>query len=118
AVDPARPSAPRHRHRCPRQHDALLRRPAGPAQAGVTPRSERIVAITAPALVVEVDARRDLDEEDGGDEPVDGSAEGWPPARIGDELVALLPEVLESVAGKADHQDPGLRGDGGRCDHD
>jgi hypothetical protein len=53
-----------------------------------------------------VDACGDLSDDDGGDDPIDGHAEWWPPSRVGDEVAAVLPEVLESVADQAGHEQP------------
>jgi hypothetical protein len=53
------------------------------------------------ALVVEVNAGEDLDGDDRRDRPVDDETERWPPACVGDELSAVLPEVFEAVAGEA-----------------
>src|SRR3954468_12772505 len=44
----------------------------------------------------EVQAGRDLEDDDGGDHPVDGHAEGRPPPRVGLEMGAVLPEVLQA----------------------
>jgi hypothetical protein len=38
-------------------------------------------------------------------------AERWPPAGVGDIVVAMLPEVLEPVASEAEHQQPRRSGD-------
>jgi hypothetical protein len=54
-------------------------------------------------LVVEVDAGGDQDHQDGRGDPVDDEAERWPPAGVGDIVVAVLPEVFEPVAGEADY---------------
>jgi len=58
-----------------------------------------------PALA-ELHAGGDLDGDDRGDDPVDDHAERRPPARAGDEVAAVLPEVLESVAGQAGDEQP------------
>jgi len=47
---------------------------------------------------VEVDAGGDLDDDDRGDDPVDGEAERRPPAGVGDEPGSVLPEVLDAMA--------------------
>jgi hypothetical protein len=49
-----------------------------------------------------VQASDDLDDDDGGDYPIDDHAEGWPPPRIGDEVGAVLPEVFQAVTDEAD----------------
>jgi hypothetical protein len=54
------------------------------------------------SLVVEVNAGDDLDGNDRRDRPIDHETEWWPPACVGDKLSAVLPEVFEAVAGKAD----------------
>ena len=64
--------------------------------------------------LVEVDSCGDFDGEDGGNEPVDGQAEGWPPARIGHEVGAVLPQVLRPVREVGDDEDPGSLGDADR----
>ena len=50
-------------------------------------------------------------------DPVDDQAERRPPASVGNILVAVLPEVLEPMAGEAGHQQPGRSGDARRGDH-
>jgi hypothetical protein len=52
-------------------------------------------------LVVEVDADGDQHDEDGGGDPVDDQAERRPPSSVGNKLAAVLPEVLEPMAGEA-----------------
>ena len=54
----------------------------------------------------------DFNEENYGDEPVDGGAERRPPPCAGDVVAALLPEVLEAMACVAQDQEPGRSGDG------
>ena len=54
------------------------------------------------SLLVEVNAGDDLDGNDRRDRAIDHETEWWPPACVGDELSAVLPEVFEAVAGKAD----------------
>jgi hypothetical protein len=61
-------------------------------------------------LVVEVDAGGDQEHEDCRGDPVDDETERWPPAGVGDMVVAVLPEVFES----AEHQQPRRSGDGRR----
>ena len=56
---------------------------------------------------MEVDPGGDLGDEDERDDPVDAGAERWPPAGVDDEMVALLPEVLEAVPGVTDDEQPG-----------
>jgi hypothetical protein len=76
---------------------------ARPWSCGHRPRQHR--------LVVEVDADADQHDEDGGGDPVDDQAERRPPAGVGDIVAAVLPEVLESMAGEAQHQQPRRSGD-------
>jgi hypothetical protein len=65
-----------------------------------------------------VDSGDGRDDEDGGDEPVDGGAERGPPSCVGDVLAALLPGVLEPMAGVAEHEQPRRPGDGDRGQQD
>jgi hypothetical protein len=57
-------------------------------------------------LVVEVNAGDDLDGDDRGDRPIDDETERWPPACVGDELTAVLPEVFEAVASETGDEQP------------
>src|SRR5688572_16574967 len=67
---------------------------------------------------VEVDSSDDQDNERRCYQPVDGSAERWPPPRVGDKVMTVLPEVLESVAGIGDDEEPS-RSSRRRCgEHD
>jgi hypothetical protein len=50
-------------------------------------------------LVVEVNAGDDLD---GG--PIDHQAERRPPARIRDELPAVLPQILQAMASETENE--------------
>ena len=54
-----------------------------------------------------------LAEEGGGDDrrhcPIDNKAKRRPPASVGDELVAVLPQILEPVTGEPSDEQP--RGD-------
>ncbi len=61
----------------------------------------------ATRALAEVHAGGDLADDDGGDDPVNDHAEGRPPSRVGDEVAAVLPEVLEPVAGQPRHEEPG-----------
>ena len=56
--------------------------------------------------LAEVHACCDLANDDGGHDPVDDHAERRPPSRVGDEVGSVLPEVLDSVAGEAGHEQP------------
>ena len=57
--------------------------------------------------MVEVNAGDDLDGDDRRDCPIDHEAERRPPAGVGDELAAVLPEVFEAVAGETRDEQPG-----------
>jgi hypothetical protein len=63
-------------------------------------------------------AGRDLDDDDRGYDPVDGHAERWPPSGVGDEVAAMLPEILEAVPDKAHDEEPRGTGDRGSADDD
>jgi predicted MFS family arabinose efflux permease len=52
--------------------------------------------------VVKVNAGGDLDGDDCRDHEVDHEAERRPPLRVGHELSAVLPEVLQAMTGEAD----------------
>src|SRR6266699_3503163 len=69
-------------------------------------------------LVMESGSRNDLDDENHGDEPVDGGAKRRPPPGVGNVVAALLPEVFETVACVAKDEEPGRPGDacGGKQD--
>src|SRR3954464_6657295 len=62
------------------------------------------------------DAGRDRDGDEPGGDEVDGGAERRPPAGAGDEAGAVLPHVLEAVAGQAGDDQPGRSGHRGRGD--
>src|SRR3954447_17149588 len=64
----------------------------------------------------EVEAGDNGDGDDRGGDEVDGGAEGRPPAGAGDEAGAVLPHVLEAVAGQAGDDQPGRSGHRGRGD--
>jgi len=53
-----------------------------------------------------MNARDDLDGDDRRDHQVDHETERRPPPCVADKLSPVLPEVLESVAGKADDISP------------
>jgi hypothetical protein len=61
---------------------------------------------------MKLDAGGDQHDEDGRDDPVDDRAERRPPACVGHIVAALLPKVLEPMAGEAEHQQPRRSGDG------
>src|SRR5215213_2297715 len=67
-------------------------------------------------LGAELDAYDDLDRDDRRGDPVDGSAEGRPPPRAGDESRALLPSVLHAMGREPDHDEPRRSGDAGGGD--
>jgi hypothetical protein len=67
-------------------------------------------------LVVKVNLGEDLDGDDRRDHEVDHTTERRPPLRVGHELSAVLPEVLQAVAGEADDKQPRCAGD--RCGGD
>jgi hypothetical protein len=60
-------------------------------------------------VVVELNTGEEGDCDDRRDGPIDNEAKRRPPASLGDELVAVLPQVLEPVAGKPSDEQP--RGD-------
>src|SRR6266480_5774105 len=55
---------------------------------------------------MEGNSHQDRGGEDSGGDPVDGGAERWPPARIPDEVRAVLPQILQAVAGQPEHEQP------------
>src|SRR5438132_3852803 len=57
-------------------------------------------------LVVEMNAGDDLDGDDRRDRPINRKTERRPPACVRNELTAVLPEVLETVAGETDDEQP------------
>jgi hypothetical protein len=74
-------------------------------------RSVRILVGQAPATQLgrespEVQAGCDLDDDDRGDHEVDGHAERRLPAGVGDEVGAMLPEVLE-LGSEGEHAERG-----------
>jgi hypothetical protein len=50
--------------------------------------------------MVEVDADGEQHNQDRSGEPVDDQAERRPPASVGHKVAAVLPEILESMAGE------------------
>ncbi len=68
-------------------------------------------------LGVEVDAGGDQHDQDRCGDPVDHQAQRRPPARVGNKVAALLPQVLDPMAGEAEHQQPRRSGDARRGDH-
>jgi hypothetical protein len=65
--------------------------------------------------VVEVDADGDQHDKDHCDDPVNDQAERRPPVSVSN-ILAVLPQVLEPMAGEAGHQQPGRPGDARRGD--
>lgn len=61
--------------------------------------------------------RSHLHGDDGGGDPVDGRAERGPPACVGNIVTAVLPEVLQPVAGQAEDEEPRRSGDACRGEH-
>src|SRR3954447_13643091 len=61
---------------------------------------------------LEADPSSDLDGDDRGHHEVHRHAERRPPARGGDEVRPVLPEVLGAVAGQPKHEQPRRAGDG------
>src|SRR5437764_5242076 len=70
----------------------------------IAPRLSRDFHIKS--LVVEMNAGDDLDSDDRRDRPINRKTERRPPARVGNELSAVLPEVFEAVAGETDDEQP------------
>jgi hypothetical protein len=69
---------------------------------------------SSSVLAVEGDAGGDQHHEERRHDPVDDQAERRPPSSIGHIVAALLPKVLESMAGEAEHQQPRRSGDPSR----
>src|SRR5437588_1214695 len=58
-------------------------------------------------LVVEMNAGDELDGDDRRDRPINRKTERRPPpARVGNELTAVLPEAVEAVDGENDDEQP------------
>src|SRR6266508_6730218 len=47
-----------------------------------------------------------LDGDDRCNRPINHETEGRPPARVGNKLTPVLPEVLETVTSETDHEEP------------
>src|SRR6266581_9699846 len=88
-----------------------------PGQVPVS-KSARVCRWPVAWLMMKSGSRNDLDDENHGDEPVDGGAERRPPPCAGNVVAALLPEVLETMACVAKNEEPGRSGDarGGKQD--
>jgi hypothetical protein len=65
--------------------------------------------------MVEVHAGHNFDSDDRRRHPVDDEAERRPPTRVGDELTAVLPQVLQPMAGEADDEQPSRAGGANSC---
>ena len=65
---------------------------------------------------MKVKARDNLEGDDRRDHEVDHEAERRPPPRVGDEVGAVLPKVLQAMAGETNPKEPGCAGD--RCGSD
>src|SRR5262249_53675405 len=89
-----------------------MARPAWLPPITITSRSS-----SPAALAMEGDSRQHRAGEDAGGDEVDGGAERWPPARVADEVGAVLPQVLQAVADQPEHEQPGRSGDT-RCGDD
>ena len=60
----------------------------------------RVQLVDLAGGLVELGSCHERYREDEGGDPVDSGAEGRPPPCVGDELCALLPRILEAVAGE------------------
>ena len=56
--------------------------------------------------MVELHACHDLDSDDRCRDRVDDEAERWPPTRVGDELTAVLPQILDPVGDETRDEQP------------
>src|SRR6185312_2444354 len=63
-------------------------------------------ASSPPWLAMEGNSHQQCAGEDAGGDPVDGGAERWPPARVPDEVGAVLPQILQAVTGQPEHEQP------------
>jgi hypothetical protein len=61
--------------------------------------------------LTEIHARSDLHNDDRRDDKVHRHAKRGPPARVGDEVSVVLPEILEPMADESDYEEPGRFGD-------
>src|SRR5689334_2479397 len=68
--------------------------------------SARMWPRRVPCLAMEGNSHQYRGGEDSGGDPVDGGAERWPPARVPDEVRAVLPQILQAVAGQPEHEQP------------
>src|SRR5438132_10330097 len=60
---------------------------------------------------MEVDSRNYFDGDDQCCDPIDDTAEWRPPSCIGDVVGAMLPKILEAMAGIGGHKQPGWSDD-------
>ena len=67
--------------------------------------------------LAEMYARSDLHDDDRRDDKVHRHAKRGPPAGVGDEVSAVLPEILQPMADESDYEEPGRSGDCRGC-HD
>src|SRR5690349_13094350 len=72
----------------------------------ITTTSRKSSSAPPSCLAMEGNSHHYRGGEDSGDDPVDGGAERWPPARVPDEVRAVLPQVLQAVAGQPEHEQP------------
>src|SRR5207342_245891 len=75
------------------------------AVIGPLPASGRRWSRTS-CLAMEGNSHQYRGGEDSGGDPVDGGAERRPPARVPDEVCAVLPQILQAVAGQPEHEQP------------
>src|ERR1700749_1939438 len=89
-----------------------MARPAWLPPITTTSRSSSPAPLAPPScLAMEGNSHQQYGGEDSGDDPVDGGAERWPPARVPDEVRAVLPQILQAVAGQPEHEQPGRSAD-------
>src|SRR5690242_21958740 len=89
-----------------------MARPAWLPPITTTSRNSSPAPLAPPScLAMEGNSHQQSGGEDSGDDPVDGGAERWPPARVPDEVRAVLPQILQAVTGQAEHEQPGRSGD-------
>src|ERR1700732_5400502 len=81
-------------------------------QITTTSRSSSPAPLAPPSCIaMEGNSHQYRGGEDSGDDPVDGGAERWPPARVTDEVPAVLPQILQAVACQPQHEQPGRSAD-------
>src|SRR6185312_12725166 len=72
-----------------------------------TSRTSSLAPLAPPiCLAMERNSHQYRSGEDSGGDPVDGDAERRPPARVPDEVRAVLPQILQAVAGQPEHEQP------------